>query len=433
MRSFLRSITAEDERRQHDAVAVRELRRMLIHCKQNVPYYRRWLREFSDWEACDPREVLARLPVLTKASIRVDGGELRSADLNERHWYYNTSGGSTGEPVKLVQDADHKSRGTAIAHLVGTWAGKHVGERELCIWGSERDILHNGSGLFGAAKNFIRGVYLVNAFRMTEGDMVQCVQAINSLRVKLIVAYAQAIFEIASFADRKGLRVEPQQAIMTSAGTLYPFMRQKLEKVFQCKVYNRYGSREVNTIACQCGQMSGLHVTPWSNYVEIVDKKGQRVEPGIVGDIVVTCLTNYAMPLVRYAIGDRAALTDRICCCGRRGQILESVQGRVVDCFRNQDGALIDGEYFTHLLYFRDWVRQFQIVQKTEDSLEFNIVAAHENWSRTELDVITAGCRAVMGQACQVRFNFVDRIDAESSGKYRYTKCEVRANEQPAD
>ena len=313
------------------------------------------------------------------------------------------------------------------------WAGKDVGEREFCIWGSERDILKAGTGLFCAATNYIRNVNYLNAFRMTEGEMVQCVQAINSRRVKLIVAYAQSIYEVASFAERKGLRVEPQQAIMTSAGTLYPFMRQKLEKVFQCKVYNRYGSREVNTIACQCGQMSGLHVTPWSNYVEILDGRGQRVAPGVVGDVVVTCVTNYAMPLVRYAIGDRAALTDRICSCGRRGQILESIRGRVVDSFISPDGALIDGEYFTHLLYFRDWVRQFQIVQKTEDLLEFNIVAAYENWSRTELDVIVAGSRAVMGQACQVRFNFVDRIDAESSGKYRYTKCEVRANEQPAD
>src|SRR5689334_14221372 len=134
-------------------------------------------------------------------------------------------------------------------------------------------------------------------------------------------------------------------------------MREKIAEVFGCHVYNRYGSREVSDIACELPGASGLWVAPWGNYVEILDDEARPVPPGEEGNIVVTCLTNYAMPLVRYWIGDRGALaqTSRIGQTdGEAGpQFLKHVFGRNVDAFRTRDQALIDGEYFTHLLYFR--------------------------------------------------------------------------------
>ena len=122
--------------------------------------------------------------------------------------------------------------------------------------------------------------------------------------------------------NEKSLPIRPQVAIMTSAGTLHPLMREKIETAFQCKVFNRYGSREVGDIASECEAHAGLHVFPSGNYIEIVDDQGHPVPNGEEGNILVTNLYNYAMPLIRYYIGDRGVLSrsDR-CACGRQGQI----------------------------------------------------------------------------------------------------------------
>src|SRR5436305_5484158 len=148
----------------------------------------------------------------------------------------------------------------------------------------------------------------MNAFAMSPESMRRFIDVLNCKHPRLIVAYAQAIYELARFAEREKLSVAPQRAVLTSAGTLYPFMREKISHVFGCEVYNLYGSREVSDMAWELPGLKGLWAPPWANFIEIVDEKGVPVPAGTEGNIAVTCLTNYAMPLIRYWIGDRGAL-----------------------------------------------------------------------------------------------------------------------------
>jgi phenylacetate-CoA ligase len=261
---------------------------------------------------------------------------------------------------------------------------------------------------------------------MAPERMREFIQTLNQLRPRLILAYAQAAYELAQFAEREGICVAPQRAVLTSAGTLYPFMRDKIAKVFGCEVYNLYGSREVSDIACEQPGLNGLWVAPWGNYVEIVDDAGQPVPPGTEGNIVVTCLMNYAMPLLRYSIGDRGALLAESPHCPGP-QVLKHVSGRNVDVFRTREQTLVDGEYFTHLLYFRPWVWKFQVVQKTHDHILFKVVRANGEPARSELEEITTKTRLVMGGDCRIDFEFADDLSPHPSGKFRYTISEVTA------
>jgi phenylacetate-CoA ligase len=255
--------------------------------------------------------------------------------------------------------------------------------------------------------------------------MRRYVETLNQLRPRLIVAYAQAAYELAQFVEREGLTLLPQQAVVTSAGTLYPFMREKIARVFGCSVYNWYGSREVSHIACEMPGVDGLWVAPWGNFVEILDDDERPVEPGREGNIVVTCLTNYAMPLIRYWIGDRGALVPDSSTSGPGVQILSHVSGRNVDVFRTRDQTLIDGEYFTHLLYFRPWVWKFQVVQRSHEQILYKVVGNDSEPPRSELEDITAKTRLVMGPHCQVDFQFLPELPPHASGKFRYTVSEV--------
>jgi len=408
-----------------------EITRMLVadllsHCQRNVPYYREWMNKLGISSVQDPLALLSQLPILTKDIIRQNSDRLISADLKRRRWQYNTSGGSTGEPVRLIQDRQFTARTGAIQLLSFHWAGRDVGEPAVRVWGSERDILQGSMGLKMSLLNRLTNDTWLNAFRLTPASMCKFIDLLNANQPKLIIAYAQAIYELAQFAEQEQISVTPQRAILTSAGTLHPFMRQKIESIFQCKIFNRYGSREVGDIACECKAHSGLHVFSRGCYVEVVDEEGHPVPRGEEGEILVTSLANYAMPLIRYAIGDRGSLSpDDTCACGRKGLIFQKISGRNVDTFKKADGTLIDGEYFTHLLYFRDGVRKFQVIQKDYKTILFKIVKTSSEWPPEERQEIIQKTRRLMGDDCIVTFEFVDQIPPADSGKYRYTISEV--------
>ena len=401
---------------------------LLAHCQQSVPYYEAIMKKVGGNFEYDPEAYLLKLPILTKKIIRERFEQLTSIDLDQRKWYFNASGGSTGEPVQLIQDRHYRNHVTALQQFYSTWTGAEIGASEVYVWGSERDIL--GGSLGEKWKRFIVNKLvrrtMLNAFHMTPEMMHEFINLLNTKTPRLIVAYAYVMYELARFAEREKISIRPQSAIITSAGMLYPFMREAIERVFQCKVFNRYSSREVGDMAGECEFHRGLHVFPWGCYVEIVDEAGHRLPKGTEGNIVVTCLNNLAMPLIRYQLSDRGRLSaESTCPCGRRGQILEKVSGRTGDVFRTQDGTLIDGEYFTHILYFRTWVGKFQVIQKSYSSILFKIKISQHSYDREELDDIINKTRAVMGKDCQVDFEFVEDIPNISSGKYCFTMSEV--------
>ncbi len=397
--------------------------KLLLHSQQCVPYYNDLFNEVITQEEIEqnPKLCLSKLPILTKDIIRTNFERLKSSDLERRNYYFNTSGGSTGEPIKLIQDKEFDNWSTALTYLYSYLVGRDVGEREVRLWGSERDIFQGSMGWKANFFNFLNNTTYLNAFQMTSQKMRQFIRSLNRNPPKLIIAYAQSIYELAKFAEQEQIEIIPQQAIMTSAGTLYPWMREKIATVFQCQVFNRYGSREVSNIACERPGYEGLWVAPWGNYVEIVDDENNPVPPGVEGNILVTSLRNYAMPLIRYKIGDRGVLGES----HGAGQILQRVSGRNVDTFKTQDGTLIDGEYFTHLLYFKDWVNKFQIIQKNYSLIVIKIIKSDIDYQAKELDDIIEKCQVIMGKNCEVKFEFVTDIPTNASGKFRYTISEV--------
>jgi phenylacetate-CoA ligase len=306
--------------------------------------------------------------------------------------------------------------------------GRRIGERAVFLWGSEREVLRGNADPKLRLLRLLANTVTVNSFRLTPEAILDFVRLINATRPKLIVGYAQSLFEVARFVGRESIGIEPQRAIIASAGTLYEFMRDAIEHALDCRVTNQYGSREVGPVALECAARSGLHVAPWNTHVEVLGPEGVPVGPGDEGELVITSLTNYAMPLLRYAVGDVGTLAQpKTCRCGHSGTTLARITGRVVDTFRTASGANVDGEYFTHLIYHLDWVEKFQVVQRTLRSVVFRIVLAdHRPPPEPELERITAGTRAALGEDCEVDFEFVDELVPGPSGKFRFTISEVK-------
>jgi phenylacetate-CoA ligase len=212
---------------------------------------------------------------------------------------------------------------------------------------------------------------------------------------------------------------------------LHDWQRRRIESVFGCRVTNRYGCEEVSLIACECSEHRGLHVNADSIVVEtVVD--GRPARPGEPGSIVITDLSNFAMPLIRYRIGDVAELTDRRCPCGRGLPLLESIQGREADYVVTSDGRMISGISLTENFALHvPGVAQIQFVQETLERFLFRIVRDSAFGPESER-ALAALVEKWFGSATQWRCEFVEAIPQEPSGKYRFCISHVaRAGESP--
>ncbi|HOK54903.1 MAG TPA: phenylacetate--CoA ligase family protein [Armatimonadota bacterium] len=412
------------------------LAKILSHAYRYVPYY--W-EVMADCGIVDQhgRVDLTRfseIPLLNRATIHERHADLQSTKSDNKKRFENKSSGSTGEPVKVVWDSDVFDWIMATKILFDDWAGYQVGLPQITLWGSERDLLVGNESIKTKTGRWLRNEVCLNSFYMTPDRMHEFVNAINSHKPVHILAYAGSLYELACFIEREGLPIRSPMSIMTSADTLYPHMREKIEQVFGVRVFNRYGTRETGDIACECKEHNGLHICLPTHFVEILRPDGSPVEPGEEGEVVLTLLTNYSMPLIRYRIGDTAVQKKGFCNCGVSWPLLQHITGRLTDAFIRKDGGIVSSQTLLMILnncvVVKDWIKKCQCIQEDYDKVCVRITS----WDRnclpqieyaSELLEVKERIKLVMGEDCEVDFEFPDDIPPTPSGKFRYVISNV--------
>jgi len=397
------------------------LQKLLLHACQNAPFYAKRLEKILKNSDSDLHQ-FNKIPLLTKADIRKYGEELTSRDVNKRKWFYNSSGGSTGEPVRFIQDELFDkwccmSQRIYYENIIGI---DELAVRKVMLWGSERDIFQSTIGLRAKLIYWLKNTKFLNSFKMSEKDMEQYVKTINSYKPDLIRAYAGSLYEICKFIENKGMTIHRPKVIISSAEKLRKEMREKIESVFGTKVFDFYGSRECDGIAGECNY-GLLHIFMFNNYIEVLNEHNRSVREGEMGKLIVTTLHNYSMPLIRFEIGDTAILGPKKCKCGNPLPTLKEVTGRITDHFIREDKTIIHGEYFTHLFYLKDWVKAFRIVQEDYKRIRV-LVTLRDDIDKTEKREIENRIKLVMGKDCNIIWEFVEEIPPTQSGKHIYTK-----------
>jgi phenylacetate-CoA ligase len=402
----------------------KRLYNLLKYSAEKIPYYKKIVEEnkitISEKTIF---EDINKFPVLTKADIRKEFNNLHQI-IPGLNWYFNTSGGSTGEPIKLIQDINYQADSSAMTRLQFDWAGYQLGDPQVKLWGSEKDIFKQRDKMKHKFANWVKSITLLNAFCMDEKKMKGFVDIINKEKPTLILAYAQSINEFANFIKHNNYNIYSPKAIMTSANVLHPFVRKNLEHVFDCQVYDRYGSREVGNIASECEKHEGLHISIFTHYVEILNKKMQPCKEGELGEIYITLLSNYTMPLIRYKIGDLAIYTQKTCSCKRGLPLLKEVIGRDNDLFITKRGEYIHTGIINMQFYFKPFISKYQVIQEKKNRLLVR-VCLNDKYKRVnmdwELNEIKKNLLKIMGADCQVNFEITKDIKVTKSGKYRYT------------
>ncbi|MBZ0156697.1 MAG: phenylacetate--CoA ligase family protein [Alphaproteobacteria bacterium] len=395
----------------------RRLRRLLHHAGKHTEFYAARMRE----RGIQPGDIVSwedftRLPLLTKDDIRANRDGMVARTVPPERLRAKKTSGSTGVSLDFVVDEDSLQWKRACALRHDRWTGWDLGEKVAAVWGNPE----YKKSWRGHVRNFLleRYTYL-DTLKMDEEEMLRFYHCTRRKMPTLLFGHAHSLFLFARFLEKNNLGGIRPAGVISTAMVLHDFERKLIERVFGCRVTNRYGCEEVSLIACECEEHDGLHINMDTVIVEVV-RDGKPVPPGETGALVVTDLTNYGMPFIRYKVGDAGALSDRVCPCGCTYPLLESLEGRIADYIVTPEGKYISGisltENFAMLL---GGIKQLQIVQERIDFLLFRIVRG-EGFNGASLGDLGALVAKRFGNGMRYGVELVDSLQQENSGKYRF-------------
>lgn len=398
----------------------RHLKSIIDYAARYVPYFRNIGKEYRLNNDESAVEFLARLPILTKDIIRSDFGNFLSEEFkNSKKLSFYYTGGSTGQPSKIAVDKEYLDFRWAMVHYNLSWVGYTLGDCYGFIYGSNLDAKEDCS-FRQKLQQWMMNYFQVNAFCLNEDNMEKFAQKCLKRRPKFLVGYASGLAAFAKYAERKGIPIHPR-FVESTAEYLSPEVRQEIERVFACKVYDRYGSREVGNVAHECVERNGFHIDWQSVYVEIINKGKYPFLDNDYGDIVITSLKIKGMPLIRYVTGDIGKIDYSPCRCGMASPRLFLGGARVLDILYTTGGDMISPSPLsltTRELYS---IKKIQYVQESPRFLKVNVVTDHEDDSNISA-TLGARLKKIFGEGMEIEFHFVDEIEREQSGKYRLTK-----------
>lgn len=395
-----------------------KLRKMIEHAYQYVPYY----RNLFDERGLSHKDIqkisdLEKIPILEKHVLRERTDEFVSRYYKKRHLIVGHTGGTTGNPLTLYVDKDAFRYAFAFSETrLRHWAGVKSGDRQATFLGRlivPINVKKPPFWRFNRAFNQM----LFSSFHMSENNLGYYMEELKRFQPQTIQGYVSTIYTMAKYILDCGEEgcVQPK-AILVSAETLFESQREKIEKAFASRVYNGYSAGDYGGLITQC-EKRGLHISPEFGIIELKEKHGKH-------ELITTQLFNYAMPLIRYRIGDLVVPSDRSCPCERKLPLVESIEGRIEGMLITPEGNIISPMTMVDALKSVNNVKETQIVQTEIDKVIVRVVKK-EWFSQKDLICLKKQLQERLGKRMSIEVILVDKIGRTRSGKFQVIVSKV--------
>jgi len=396
----------------------KQLRHMIRFACDYVPYYRRLFKELGlQPEDIQRVEDLERLPILTKGVINEHWDDFKPVNISSIRYYDRATGGSTGTPFRYRLEKFDRFLGGAMLYRGWGYAGYELSDRMVFLAGASLGV-GTRPDIIKKVHEIARNIKMLSSFDMGEEEMRSYVDIINRFKPKYLRGYASSIYFFSKYVEEGNILIHKPSAVFTTAEKLYPHMRDKIESVFGCEVYDAYGLNDGGVSAYECPEHSGLHIDTERSVMEVVDENGHQLEDG-EGRILATSLYNYAMPFIRYDTGDIGRIIPDTCGCGRGYRLLKEIMGRSVDILVTPEGKNVHGWFFLYIFWeYCKGIKEYQVVQEKIDKIVIKIVP-EENFDEKQIDKIKEEVRN-KSEGWNVEFKFVDKIERTGAGKYKF-------------
>jgi phenylacetate-CoA ligase len=390
----------------------RKLEAILNHAYQNVPFYK-GLFDSAGVKPGDIKTVndLSKIPTVTKSEIRNAGREITAKNVDLNNCVEHRTSGSTGTPLELLFTKEDTLYATATYDRARVENGLRLYRDSTLIVGFQ--YIPKGKTLY--QRLGIRRREGCNIFDSMDVQL----SVLQRAKPDVILGYPSGIKLLAKAMQERDVKGIYPRFISTASEVLDPDTRKFVSSVFNAEIFDVYGAYETGCMAWECSEQRGYHMSMDTVIMEFVDKNGERVAPGERGEVIVTNLHSYAMPIIRYRIGDYAIPTDEECPCGRGGYLIKAIEGRCDDFIKLPGGQSISSLGLTTIMEFVAGVEEFQIVQEKKDELTIYVVKKEGFEDSVICNQIDDEFKKVLGKDINTKPEIVREIARERSGKLR--------------
>lgn len=402
---------------------LQQLEGLLRHAFDTVPYYReRWGGLYDPGLPLTP-ERFDRLPLLTRKELQANFAALRSASIPGAHGPVAESrtSGSTGQPVRVLKTALVQLLWQCIVMREHEWFRRDLGGKLAAIRHGAADGEADG---WGPATDTValagRSVTLP-----IRTDVVSQLAWLERQQPHYLLTYPSNVAALARVSIERGTRLPKLREVRTFGELLPVETRDLCRQAWGVPVTDAYSADEMGYIALQCPEHEHYHVQSECVLLELLDDRGGACASGSAGRVVVTALHNFAMPLVRYELGDYAE-AGALCSCGRGLPVLRRIAGRVRNMLSLADGTRFWPEFGSSGLARLAPILQQQLVQKSFDTIEARLVTARPLTSREEAD-LRRHILSRLPAPFEVRFTYPDAIPRTAGAKFEDFVSEVGA------
>lgn len=383
----------------------RALEQLVAHCRKYSPFYRRKLARHKG----------PGLPLLTRRELQQAKDIVcRMVPAAHGSTYETRTSGSTGEPVVVTKTRRCNEIWARMTMRFHEWYQTDYRLTLMSVkvifdqvqfypdWGKPANIgRRNGPSIGVPIKSDPSEIYRL-ASEHAVGDLL---------------IFPSTLGGLVEFCRREGLDLPSLKRLRTVSETVSADLRRSTREVLGQPIIDIYSSNEVGNIALQCPSGEHYHTMDDALIVEVLDAEGQPCAPGEMGRVVVTDLNNYAMPIIRYDIGDFAVVGEA-CGCGRPFGTLRRVLGRERNLILMPDGSRVWPSFGLYDAREVAPISQYQVIQHSLEELEVRLVCERALTSVQE-NALAERIRGALGHGFPIRFVYYEgRLPTSPSGKF---------------
>lgn len=396
-----------------------QLRILLRHARATVPHYSKALQQFEidnlDWES------FHALPLLNRRDLQENFEVLCSRNVPQHHGAVarGQSSGSTGSPACFLSTAVNQLFWNALTLREHYWHGRILSGKLAAIrnveetglwpdWGSPTNsVFRTGPG----------------ATMRIDTPIARQAEWLCEQNPDYLLSYPTNILALAEYCFQAGIRLPGLREVRSMGEVVTPELRARCLEAWGAPLVDMYSCQEAGYLALQCPTGEHYHVQSESVVLEILREDGRPCEPGEIGKVVVTSLHNFAMPLIRYEIGDFAE-RGGCCTCGRGMPVIQRIMGRARNVLTYPTGEthfpLLGGERYREIAP----VSQYQVIQRSLGEIEARLVVQRP-LTKNEEDSLRKFILSRLGYPFELRFSYPSKILASAGGKFEDFVSEV--------
>ena len=409
------------------AIQSARLRVLLKHAFAHVPYYREWARQ-SGIAVGDLSTAadLRAMPLVDKLILTVEPERFTADGYANRDGLTLLSSGTSGQRRRFRYDrralfealAAGRRQRLALSHFIG----RETGYREA-VFNREGNV---GQQIrrFWESRTIVPGNLELTRRRFPPYQSFEALlEGINEFRPDVIRGIGTHVGAFLCWVAETGRPIDKPKVVVYGADAMPKGDRQVIEEELGIPVVSTYQAVEALRIGFQCEVRQGFHISTDQVIVRVVDANGRDVKPGERGELVLTNLTNRAMVVLNYRLGDVVTSGTGRCPCGRTLPLIQEIDGRLDDLIVRAGGTKVHALTVLPGLQAVAGVRQVQVIQEGVDAFRLRVVWARGCAERPA--ELIAHISAVLGERIRVAVEPVEMLDREPSGKVKSVLCEL--------